>query len=241
MPSLFSHSASPLYAQLAEVLRERIIKGVWPMKSRIPTLPELSKEFGVALITVRMAVQLLKEEQLLVPEQGRGTYVLRKPATHPKMKVESSLKELSELYTKFPPKVIPIAEGKRRPKLTPNEGSEAADYHFLHRTHATRGRLNSVISAYIDESIFKLAPKRFRKELIIPVLMSLDGISIGSAKQTLTISTAGIETSKALGIAISAPVAELRRVICDTNNTVIYVGELTYRGDFIRLEMDLLA
>ena len=67
MHGYFQHSASPLYAQIADALRERIVKGVWAIGTQIPTLPELAQEFGVGLITVRQAVQLLKDERLLVP------------------------------------------------------------------------------------------------------------------------------------------------------------------------------
>ena len=98
-----------------------------------------------------------------------------------------------------------------------------------------------MISAYLDERIFKLAPKRFRKELIIPVLMDLEKVKIGSARQILTIGTAGAGAAAVLNVAASAPVAEVRRVFCDPEGTVIYLGELTYRGDFIRVDMDLLG
>ncbi len=31
----------------------------------------------------------------------------------------------------------------------------------------------------------------------------------------------------------------LRRVICDADGVAVYVGDLTYRGDMIRMEVDL--
>ena len=241
MPNFFQHSASPLYAQLADALRERIVKGSWPIGAQIPTLPALAQEFGVALITVRQAVQVLKDEHLLAPEQGRGTFVRNKPQTHPKMQVETSLRGLAELYRKLAPRVLPLEEGAATPRLEPDDGRPAPRYRFLRRVHASERQSTSVISAYLDERIFKLAPQRFRKELIIPVLLDLKGVKIGSARQILTIGTAGADAATALNIAVSAPVAEVRRVFCDAQGTVIYLGELTYRGDFIRLDMDLLA
>jgi GntR family transcriptional regulator len=69
----------------------------------------------------------------------------------------------------------------------------------------------------------------------------LKSVQIGSARQIMTVSTAGAEVASALNISVSAPVAELRRVFCAPDGTVIYLGELTYRGDFVRVEMDLLA
>ena len=241
MVRFFEHSTSPLYTQVADALRERIVKGAWPIGLQVPTLPALAQEFGVALITVRQAVRVLRDEGLLIPEQGRGTFVRSKPETHPKMRVETSLPALAELYRKLSPRLIPLAEGMATPRLDAEDGSPAPSYHFLRRVHAIDKQLTSVISAYLDERVFKLAPRRFRNELIIPVLMDLKTVKIGSARQILTISTAGAEAANALNISVSAPVAEVRRVFCAPDGTVIYLGELTYRGDFVRVDMDLLA
>jgi GntR family transcriptional regulator len=241
MPRFFEHSTSPLYTQVADAMRERIVKGAWPIGLQIPTLPALVQEFGVALITVRQAVRVLRDEGLLVPEQGRGTFVRNKPETHPQMRVESSLPALAELYRKLAPRVIPLDEGTAVPRLGADDGLPAPRYHYLRRVHASDTQLTSVISAYLDERVFKLAPRRFRNELIIPVLMDLKSVKIGSAKQILTVSTAGADAANALNISVSAPVAEVRRVFCAPDGTVIYLGELTYRGDFVRVEMDLLG
>jgi len=241
MRHFFQHSNSPLYAQVTDAMRERIVKGVWPIGMQIPSLPLLSEEFGVALITVRQAVQLLKDEGLLQPEQGRGTFVKAKPVALPQMQVASSLEALADLYRDLTPRLIPIKEGPATPKIESTDGIAAPNYHLLRRVHSYDKQLTSVISAYIDERIFKLAPKRFRNELVIPVLMDLKEVEIGSARQILTISTAGVEAANALNISASAPVAEVRRVFCAPDGTVIYLGELTYRGDFLRLDIDLLS
>jgi GntR family transcriptional regulator len=44
-----------------------------------------------------------------------------------------------------------------------------------------------------------------------------------------------------LSLTVGDPVVEVRRVICDGNGTVLYLADVTYRSDFVRLEMDLLA
>ena len=38
---------------------------------------------------------------------------------------------------------------------------------------------------------------------------------------------------------MNAPVAEVRRIFKDREGTVIYLANVIYRGDAIRLEMDL--
>jgi GntR family transcriptional regulator len=190
---------------------------------------------------VRLAIQLLKQEGLLAPEQGRGTFVTGKPATHPRMHLETSLRKLADLYRVLDPDIIPLEEGKRMPVIEPGEGKAAPDYRMLRRIHVHARQLTSVIAAYIDERVFRMAPKRFRQGVIIPVLVDLPKVRIASARQTLTIGTAGAEAARALNISVNAPVGQLRRVFCAPDGTVIYVAELIYRGDFIRLDMDLLS
>lgn len=84
-----------------------------------------------------------------------------------------------------------------------------------------------------------MAPKRFRRETVVPVLLELPKVRIARARQTLAISTADVEVAAHLNISVNAPVAEVRRVFTASDGTVLYVGEVTYRGDYIHFEMDL--
>jgi GntR family transcriptional regulator len=57
----------------------------------------------------------------------------------------------------------------------------------------------------------------------------------------LTIGTADLEVARLLGTAAGAPVAEVRRVFRAPERRVIYLGEVVYRGDFVRVEFDLVT
>jgi GntR family transcriptional regulator len=48
-----------------------------------------------------------------------------------------------------------------------------------------------------------------------------------------------VETAAHLGVPVNSPVADVRRVFRAPDGTVLYLGEVTYRGDYIVLEMDL--
>ena len=126
------------------------------------------------------------------------------------------------------------------PPLQPRDGTPAARYRFMRRVHSRDGQAYCVISIYLDERVFNLAPQRFRQELVIPVLLDLPEVRIAKATQRLTIGTAGLDAARVLDISNHAPVAQIRRVFCGPDGTVIYVGELVYRGDYIRWDVDLL-
>ena len=55
----------------------------------------------------------------------------------------------------------------------------------------------------------------------------------------MTIGSADLDLARLLGVPLNSPVAEVRRVFNSADGRVIYLGEVTYRGDFVRIEMDL--
>lgn len=65
----------PLYEQVRARLIEAISAGRWRPGEAIPSEGELARSFGVAIGTIRKAVDTLVAEQALVRHQGRGTYV----------------------------------------------------------------------------------------------------------------------------------------------------------------------
>ena len=60
-----------------------------------------------------------------------------------------------------------------------------------------------------------------------------------AARQVLTIGSTDLDLAELLRVPVGSPVAEVRRVFVDADGRVIYLGEIRYRGDVLRLEMDL--
>lgn len=239
MSSIFAKSPIPRYAQLAELLRQRIARGVWTMGQKLPSLEELVREFDVARVTVRQAVELLARDGLLSPQAGRGTFVTAMPVQDRWLKLETSLAALAEVYRHDKPKLTLIEEASASPPLLAADGKPAPRYRFMRRVHSTAGTAYCVISLYLDDRVFRMAPTRFRRETVIPVMLELPKVKIARARQTVTIATADVEVAQHLDIPLNSPVALVRRLFCAADGTVLYLGEVTYRGDYIHFEMDL--
>ncbi len=62
-------------ADICIILRERIEEGVWRTGETLPTERVFAEEFGVARNTVRGALHILENEDLISREVGRGTIV----------------------------------------------------------------------------------------------------------------------------------------------------------------------
>lgn len=239
MSTIFDGTPVPRYFQLADLFRQRIARGEWPEKHRLPTLETLALEFSVARVTVRQAIEVLAREGLLSPQQGRGTFVSGVPRTQRFISVVTTLAELVRNYEDTQPTIVNMEEGVNSPPLKPNEGSPAAQYTYMRRVHVRDASAYCVISLYLDERIFRRAPEEFRAKTVIPLLHSMPGVHIKTAHQVLTIGTADMEIAQKLDIAVGVPVVEVRRIFQDKEGTVIYLANVIYRGDSVRIEMDL--
>ncbi len=76
---LDKRSSVPLYAQLKDLLIERVESGEYPPGSRIPSELQLCEELDLSRPTVRQAISELVSEGTLSIVKGRGTFVAATP------------------------------------------------------------------------------------------------------------------------------------------------------------------
>ena len=170
---LISDSHVPKYAQIADIFRQRIARGVWAKGLRLPANEDLAAEFGVSRVTIRQAVELLARDGVIEAQQGRGTFVTGTLKQDRWLKVETTLSDLAEVYRDTSPEIINISESRTDAPLFAEDGKPAPKYVFMRRVHSRKQRPYCVISIYLDERIFRRFPKRFRNETVIPILHEL--------------------------------------------------------------------
>ncbi|MFD9815017.1 GntR family transcriptional regulator [Streptomyces sp. NPDC059080] len=74
-----SDAPKPTAKDIAAKCRKEIVDGERKTGSRMPPARQLAKDLGVQLMTVQSAYNQLRDEGLLLSQQGRGTFV-RDPA-----------------------------------------------------------------------------------------------------------------------------------------------------------------
>lgn len=72
------NTAVPLYQQIADDIKAKIKSEELKPNSRIPTELELSDIYQVSRITIRKALELLVDEEILIRKQKIGTFVSNK-------------------------------------------------------------------------------------------------------------------------------------------------------------------
>ena len=66
---------TPVYLQIAAILRGEIERGVYAPGRPVPSETQLMQRFEVARLTARKAVRVLASEGLVEVVPGRGAYV----------------------------------------------------------------------------------------------------------------------------------------------------------------------
>jgi GntR family transcriptional regulator len=72
-------AAEYVYVQLADDLAARIKRGEFPVGSRLPSEAELAEHYGTARMTVRRALDVLRERGVIRTLHGRGSVVVATP------------------------------------------------------------------------------------------------------------------------------------------------------------------
>ncbi len=241
LSKVYDRSRVPLYIQVASVMRRRIETNQWTPGQKISTLVELEREFEVARVTIRQAIDVLRQEGLLHSQQGRGTFVGEKSLSRHWFKLATSWDVLISAIKDNVPRRIKVATSAPFPSLQEGEGLPAAKYVFMRSVQYKDHEAYGLVNVHLAEDVFRRAPDEFRMHPALSVLANLRNIEIDEAYQTVVIGTADPTAAELLHIALGAPVAECRCIAIDSRGIAIYVADIIYRSDAIKMHIDLLA
>lgn len=88
----FKAKKIPLYIQAKKYIEKNIEQGNWPVGFKLPSERDLAKNMNVSRKTISMAYKELESDGLLSSHQGRGTFVVTRPAKQR----DSSIAQLTE-------------------------------------------------------------------------------------------------------------------------------------------------
>ena len=86
---------TPQYLKIYRTLKQRIDAGELAPGVRLPAQRLLSREFGVTLMTLRQAIQLLEQDGLVRTRHGLGTFVASRQASYELSHLRSFAQEMN--------------------------------------------------------------------------------------------------------------------------------------------------
>ena len=210
-----SASGGPVYRDIARALTRRLSQGAWKPGEAIPSETQLKTEFGVAIGTIRKAVDELVAQNMLVRQQGRGTFV----ATHDRARLLFHFfhVERHDGHKEYPDVQLHAFERgalnrEAAAKLASHEGDRALRFR---NTLALEGRRIMLDDITLPEALFpRLTEKKLRERPGTLYTLYQDDyrISVVRTAQRLSTALAPRDVARALDLPAGLPVLVIRRV-----------------------------
>jgi GntR family transcriptional regulator len=229
-----------LYAQLASILRDRIMTGLWKAGEEIPTLEQLVQEFSVARVTVRQAVQILVEEGLLSSQRGRRTCVTVDATRADGPLFSSTGADDGVDTTSYSIEVLSHQVYETVPPQYAGLGSARGPYMRIRKLDGLNGQAYTVSDNYIAMDLYKRFPAGAEHQVKVSRLVRDNAYPARlSGLERTTIGLATYEEANCLQVPVGSPVAHVTRAFFAPDNHLIYLGVLVYRGDRFYVERDV--
>ena len=208
-------SDRPLNEQVRQRLIEGISAGEWRAGEAIPTESALAGAFGVAIGTVRKAVDSLVAEQVLIRRQGKGTFVT---AHDGRRLLFHFFHIVARDGAKAYPEVRTLAfrRGRADAVIARALAIPLADKVIrIRNVLSLEGTPTIVDDITLPAALFPgLSEKIFlaRDNTIYHLYQSRYGINVLRSDERLRAVLATADVAQLLGLAPGAPVLEIRRV-----------------------------
>ena len=229
-----------LYAQLANILRDRIYSGVWGEGQSIPTLDELTGEFNVARVTVRQAIQLLSDEGLLSSNRGRRTHVTWKAPVLSDLPIFSSIGSLDETPSTYSVDILGYDEFENLPPRLLEEGVSGGPYVRIRKRDLYKGIPYTMSENFVRKDVYREFPPG--GETVSKIARLVKNAARPRKVRGLELIRVSMPTEderQKLQTTIASPVARISRVFIDEDNTVMLYGNYVYREKEFGLLRDI--
>lgn len=239
----------PKYHQIYLVLREQLQEGRFA--DGLPGELALMRQFGVARVTVRRALQELAGEGLIARERGRGTrpVAAARPAAgdernagarNKTTRLTGLLENLVSTSLNTTVRVLEVdtlpASGEVAQALRVAPGAPVQKAVRVRST--TEGPL-SYITTWVPGDLARSFGKRELAKQPILLLLEASGVRVGGAQQTISARLADAQVASHLGVAVGSALLAVRRLIHDEQGRPVQWLHGLYRPDRYEYQMQL--
>lgn len=234
MSLLQRDSPVPLYYQLKELIRERLVlNGSLSPDTRIPGEEELASTYSVSRMTARQAVTQLVNEGVLYRRAGKGTFVARP-------KIERKLSRLTGYYEEMASRglhpgtrVLKLSIVEAGRKLAPLLAIRPEDTMIqIFRLRLADGEPMALQTVHIPHCRCPgLVNDDLTKFSLYQLLEQKYGLKLGHARESISASVASRQQAALLAVPKDAPLLQIERLTFLDSDVPIECVESLYRAD----------
>lgn len=237
-PVLERSGIVPIYLQLVEWMREKIVGGTWPAGHKLTAEADLAQELGLARGTVRKAIEALIAEGLLMRTHGRGTFVTPEP-------VEQPLAERLVTYSEaliaqgiaYETRVLEQRIVPAPPLVAAQLGiAEGSDVFYLERIRSVDGVPLLLLHNYIVAATCPgITEVDFATYRLFQVLEETYGLRLEWGKRTFRAQIADESTAALLDIDTGDALMHMAQTTFLNDNGPVEFSDVWLRGNRFRL------
>lgn len=220
------------YQQIADVLRARI--AVVRAGQVLPSESELSAEFAVSRVTIRRALEILRDEGLVDARQGFGWYVSGEPVRQHLDELGTIEGQLEQRGMKPERRVLEFAFRAAPKRVAAVLGTDQVLR--VKRLNLADGEPFAVVTVWCPA---ELGLSLSRRDVEQHPFYELLGIALRGATQTIGADSADEADAKLLGVPLSSPVLRCERITTDTTGRPVLMSEHVFPARRTEFVVDL--
>jgi len=224
--STLARDHRPIYIQVAETLRARVISGYY--EDRIDGELKLVEEFDVSRRTIQQALEILVSEGLLTRQQGTGTFVNRRGVEKRYRAIASITDGIIGQGLKAGYRILASGREAATAEAQAFFGLDAGDETYRHRRLVLAAeRPVAVASTVLDLRLLPDLELTHLDEGLYGMIRRRYGRTIVRAEDSYRPVLASAEIAELLGVAAGSPVFLAIRRAYDQTGTPIELSEFT--------------
>ena len=231
----------PRYQEIAEELRARIQHGHFRAGARLDTQRRLATSFGVTLMTLRQALDVLEREKLIERRHGLGTFVAAPSIDYDILQLRRFAGDLSAQGEQVTTRLLGsgFVGGERRVTAALGLG-RGARLLAVERLRLVDDRPLSLQRSFLPA---RLGEEVVRADLALtPLAQILEyklGITVARAREVVSAVRLGAREASVLNAAPGSPAFESERISYDAGGAPVVFDRVFIPGDRFRITRDL--
>jgi len=230
-----------LYIRVSHSLRNRINQGQWGPQEQMPTIGDLAREYGVALITIRQALQLLAAEGLLSSTRGRGTFVcagVTSMAQSPGLR--AAINDRLEMPENGSIRVISRTLTSELPAhFVPAGAAKYPEYAIVEKIHLLEGEPLSYMKVMVARPIYEKFPAGAdERTKVLKLILDQGRLKLRRSHLEIVVTYADDTMATLLQCGPLSALVRIRTSRVDTGGKVVLCHDSYYRGDKFIYEVE---
>lgn len=222
------------YHHIAEELRGRILSGTYAAGRLLPSESELSSEFGVSRVTVRKALEILRDDALVDSRQGFGWFVAGDTVRQPLARLATIEDQMRASGAIPQRRVLDFAFEKAPKKVA--QALSTSQVLRVRRVTLADGEPFAIVTVWCPA---ELAENVSRADVERSPFYELLDVPLSGATQTIGADAATTEEAEVLKVPAGSPVLRCVRTTSSTDERVVLVSHHVFPAHRTEFVVDL--